>query len=66
VIACFTAWLGGIGVFTRFLTRLAALGLAIQMLVAIIAVRSSQGFFLNQSLTPGKGHGIEFALILWR
>ena len=50
--------------FVGVLTRLAALGLIVVMLVAIATVHGRNGFFLNMSLQPGKGHGIEFNLAL--
>jgi len=34
------------------------------MAVAIAKVHGRHGFFLNFSLTPGKGHGYEFNLVL--
>jgi uncharacterized membrane protein YphA (DoxX/SURF4 family) len=34
------------------------------MLVAIAKVHARHGFFLNFALTPGKGHGYEFNLVL--
>jgi len=34
------------------------------MLVAIAKVHVAHGFFLNWSMTPGKGHGFEFNLAL--
>lgn len=64
VIGCFTELLGGVAVFIGLLTRLAALGLAVQMLVAIAMVHWPHGFFMNHGLQPGKGHGIEFVFAL--
>ena len=34
------------------------------MLVAIVKVHGKNGFFLNMSGTPGKGHGFEFNFVL--
>ncbi len=64
VIGCFTELLGGVAVFIGLLTRLAALGLAVQMLVAIAKVHWPHGFFMNHGLQPGKKHGIEFVFAL--
>jgi len=64
VLAAFTECFGGLAVFLGLLTRLAALGLVVTMLVAIATVHGKNGFFLNMSLQPGKGHGIEFNLAL--
>jgi putative oxidoreductase len=38
--------------------------LAADMVAAIIKVHLMNGFFLNWSITPGKGHGYEFNLAL--
>ena len=64
VIACFTELLGGIALIVGFLTKLAAIGLIIDMLVAISKVHSAHGFFLNWGVTQGKGHGYEMNLVL--
>jgi putative oxidoreductase len=65
VLAALTECFGGVAVFAGVLTRLAALGLIVVMLIAIAKVHWPHGFFLNFSLQPGKGHGFEynFALI---
>jgi putative oxidoreductase len=59
-LAAFTECFGGLAVLVGLLTRLAALGLIVVMLVAIAKVHGKNGFFLNMSLEPGKGHGFEF------
>lgn len=59
-----TEFFGGVTVLVGFLTRLAAAGLAVDMAGAIIKVHLMNGFFLNWSITPGKGHGYEFNLAL--
>ena len=64
VIACFAELLGGIAMIVGFLTKLAAIGLIIDMLVAIAKVHSPNGFFLNWGLVQGKGHGYEMNLAL--
>lgn len=64
VLAAFTECFGGLAVLVGFLTRLAALGLAVNMLVAIAKVHWPNGFFLNWSLETGKGHGFEMNLAL--
>jgi len=65
VLAALTEFLGGLGMIAGFLVRPAALGLIVVMLVAIATVHWRNGFFLNMSMEPGKGHGFEmnFALI---
>lgn len=64
LIASFTELLGGLGVLVGCLTRPAALGVAIVMLVAVYKVHWQNGFFLNWGLQPGKGHGFEMNLAL--
>jgi putative oxidoreductase len=64
VLVGFTECFGGLAVFCGLLTRLAALGLAVVMLVAIAKVHWPNGFFLNMSQQPGKGHGFEFNFAL--
>ena len=58
-LVCFLEFLGGVGLCSGFLTRLAALFVIIVMLGAITKVHWPHGFFLNWALTPGKGHGYE-------
>jgi putative oxidoreductase len=58
-LVCFFELLGGIGLVLGLLTRLAALAIAIVMVGAIAKVHWQNGFFVNWSLTPGKGHGYE-------
>ena len=64
LIVVATEFFGGLTVLLGFLTRLAAAGLALDMVAAIIKVHLTNGFFLNWSITPGKGHGYEFNLAL--
>jgi putative oxidoreductase len=64
VVAALTECVGGLAVFVGFLTRPAALGLIVVMLVAISRVHWRHGFFLNFSLQAGKGHGLEFNFAL--
>ena len=64
VLAALTECFGGLAVLVGFLSRPAALGLAIVMLVAISKVHWSNGFFINWSLQPQKGHGFEMNLAL--
>jgi putative oxidoreductase len=59
-----TEFFGGLTVLLGFFTRLAAAGLAIDMVAAIVKVHLMNGFFLNWSITPGQGHGYEFNLAL--
>ena len=63
-LVCFFEFLGGIGLVLGFLTRLAALAVAVVMVGAIVKVHWPHGFFLNWNLTPGQGHGYEANLAL--
>lgn len=64
VLAALIEFLGGLAMIVGFLTRPAALGLIIVMLVAIGKVHLKNGLFINFAMTPGKGHGFEFNLVL--
>lgn len=55
--------LGALGIFFGLLTRLAAAGLALEMLGAVLVVHRRFGFFMNWSGTK-KGEGFEYALTL--
>ena len=59
-IECF----GGLAMIVGLLVRPAALGLIAVMFVAIKKVHARNGFFLNWSQVPGRGHGYEFNLAL--
>ena len=64
VLASLTECLGGLAMIVGLLVRPAAVGLIIVMIVAIKTVHWKNGFFLNWSLEPGKGHGFEMNLAL--
>ena len=64
VVAAFIECFGGLAMIVGFLARPAAVGLIAVMLVAISKVHVRNGFFLNWSMAPGKGHGYEFNLAL--
>jgi len=56
VIAIFTEFFGAIALIAGLLGRIAALGLAIEMVVAVLLVHLRYGFFMNWSGTaPGEG-----------
>jgi len=63
-LAAFTECFGGLALMIGLLARPAALGLILVMVVAIAKVHGKHGFFLNFAMTPGKGHGYEFNLVL--
>ena len=58
-LICFFEFLGGIGRILGLFTRLAALAVIVVMIGTIAKVHWQHGFFINWSLTPGKGHGYE-------
>ncbi|MFQ5825273.1 MAG: DoxX family protein [bacterium] len=55
---------GGLALILGFLTRFAALGSTVVMLVAILKVHLANGFFMNWPLEAGQGHGIEMNIAL--
>lgn len=63
-LAIIAEFFGGLGLILGFLTRIAAAGSAVVMLVAMFKVNLPNGFFINWSLEAGKGHGIEMNLAL--
>jgi putative oxidoreductase len=62
-LAIAAEFLGGLGLILGFLTRIAAFGIAVNMLVAIATVHSAVGFFMNWNGTQ-KGEGFEFHLLV--
>jgi len=64
VVAALIELLGGVAMVVGFLVRPAAVGLIVVMLVAIAKVHARNGFFINFSNTPGKGHGFELNFVL--
>jgi len=64
-ISILTEFFGGIAIILGVLTRLAAIGLTINMLVAVYTVHLHNGFFLNWYCNPPEGgHGFEYNLAL--
>ena len=55
---------GGLGVLGGLLTRLSAIGISVNMAVAIYKVHWANGFFLNWYCASGRGHGIEYNIAL--
>ena len=62
-LAIAAEFFGGLGLILGFLTRIAAFGIAVNMLVAIATVHSSFGFFMNWTGTQ-KGEGFEYHLLV--
>ena len=63
VLAIAAEFFGGLGLILGLLTRIAAFGIAVNMLVAVFMVHLPNGFFANWSGTQ-KGEGIEFHLLV--
>ena len=61
-LAIAAEFFGGLGLILGFLTRIAAFGIAMNMVVAIALVHSSFGFFMNWTGTQ-KGEGFEYHLL---
>jgi putative oxidoreductase len=61
-LAIMAEFLGGMGLILGFLARIAAFGIAVNMLVAVMMVHRHVGFFMNWG---GKqnGEGFEFHLL---
>jgi putative oxidoreductase len=53
---------GSIGLITGFLSRMAAFGIAVNMVVAIVTVHAANGFFMNWYGNQ-KGEGFEYHLL---
>jgi putative oxidoreductase len=62
-LAIAAEFFGGLGLIFGLLTRVAAFGIAVNMLVAVLMVHSQFGFFMNWSGSQ-KGEGFEFHLLV--
>jgi putative oxidoreductase len=62
-LAICAEFFGSLGLILGFLTRIAALGIATNMLVAIWTVHRSVGFFMNWTGMQ-KGEGFEYHLLV--
>jgi putative oxidoreductase len=62
-LAIAAEFFGSLGLILGFLTRIAALGIATNMIVAIWTVHRAVGFFMNWDGTQ-KGEGFEFHLLV--
>jgi putative oxidoreductase len=61
-LAICAEFLGGIGLIVGALTRIAAFGIATNMVVAILMVHAKVGFFMNWT-GQQKGEGFEYHLL---
>ena len=62
-LAIAAEFFGGLGLILGFLTRVAAFGIAVTMVVAIATVSGSAGFFMNWFGTQ-RGEGYEYHLLV--
>lgn len=63
-LAIMAEGLGSLGLISGFLTRIAALGIGVEMTVAVLMVHLPNGFFMNW-LGNQKGEGIEFHILVF-
>ena len=62
-LAIAAEFFGGLGLILGFLTRIAAFGVGVNMIVAIATVHSAVGLFMNWAGTQ-KGEGFEYHLLV--
>jgi len=62
-LAIVAEFFGGLGILLGFLTRIAAFGITVNMLVAIATIHHSFGFFMNWTGAQ-KGEGFEYHLLV--
>ena len=62
-LAIAAEFFGGLGLILGFLTRIAAFGISVNMLVAIATIHHSYGFFMNWTGSQ-KGEGFEYHLLV--
>lgn len=63
VLVICTEFFGGLGLILGLLSRLAALGILVTMLGAIVTVHYAYGLFMNW-MGDKKGHGVEYHLLV--
>ena len=62
LLAIAAEFLGSLGLITGFLSRIAAFGIAVNMIVAVKMVHAANGFFINW-FGNQKGEGYEYHLL---
>ena len=62
-LAIAAEFFGGVGLIIGLLTRVAALGVAVTIAVALLTVHLKNGFFMNW-FGEKQGHGIEYHLLV--
>jgi putative oxidoreductase len=63
ILAVAAEFLGGLGLLVGLLSRIAALGIAVVMLAALLTVHWKFGFFMNW-YGDQRGHGIEYHVLV--
>lgn len=63
-LAILAEFLGSLGLITGLLGRVAAFGILCNMVVAVWAIHSKVGFFMNWNLVAGQGEGYEFHILV--
>jgi putative oxidoreductase len=63
-LAICAEFFGGLGLILGFLTRIAAFGITMNMLVAVLTVHLPNGFFMNW-LGDKKGEGFEYHVLVF-
>jgi putative oxidoreductase len=61
-LAIAAEFLGSLGLITGFLSRISALGIAVNMVVAVVTVHFANGFFMNW-FGNQKGEGFEYHIL---
>jgi putative oxidoreductase len=64
ILLALTEFVGGLMLIFGALTLFVSAALALAMTVAIWKVHYTNGFFLNWELAAGRGHGIEYNVVL--
>jgi len=62
-LAIAAEFLGGLGLIVGFLSRIAAVGIAVIMCVAVLTVHRKFGFFMNW-YGEKQGHGVEYHVLV--
>jgi len=63
-LAIIAEFFGGLGLILGVFARLAALGIAIEMLVAFLLVHWKVGFFMNWGSVANRGEGWEYPFLI--
>jgi putative oxidoreductase len=64
LVAALTESVGGLLLLAGIFTRYASAALIVGTLGSIWFVHLPNGYFLNWAITPGRGHGVEYSLVI--